>query len=43
MYRRKLDRCLWKEFDEKGLTPMERTTERLKVMLKEEKPVLLPN
>ncbi len=43
MYRRKLDRCLWKEFDEKGLTPIERTTERLKAMLKEEKPVLLPN
>ncbi|MCI8361454.1 MAG: hypothetical protein HFE86_08985 [Clostridiales bacterium] len=41
-YRRTLDRCLWQEFDKRGLSPEERMTERLRIMLAEEKPVVLP-
>ena len=41
-YRRELDRCLWKEFDERGLSPEARMAERLRVMMEEERPVVLP-
>ncbi|MFR8001476.1 MAG: pyruvate formate lyase family protein [Hydrogeniiclostridium sp.] len=41
-YRKKLDRCLWKEFDEKGFSPLERMSERLKIVLEAESPVFLP-
>ncbi len=42
-YRRTLDRCLWKEFDERGLSAERRMSERLRIMLSEQKPVVLPD
>lgn len=41
-YRRTLDRCLWKEFDERNLSAERRMSERLRIVLSEEKPVVLP-